>query len=47
MAKAKQIPPFDANVFSLYRRGMTVRDIQARLEALYQVQVAPGVLCAS
>jgi transposase-like protein len=41
---ARRLPRFDANVLSLYARGMTVREIQAHLEELYQVPVAPDVI---
>jgi putative transposase len=42
----RRLPQFDANVLSLYARGVSVRDIQAHLEALYQVEVAPSVISA-
>ena len=42
----RRLPQFDANVTSLYARGMSVRDIQAHLEALYQVEVSPSVISA-
>src|SRR5215475_11041611 len=41
---ARRLPRFDQNVLSLYARGMTVRDIQAHLEELYQVEVSPDVI---
>lgn len=40
----RRLPRFDQNVLSLYARGMTVREIQAHLEELYQVEVAPDVI---
>jgi putative transposase len=40
----RRLPRFDQNVLSLYARGMTVREIQAHLEELYQVSVAPDVI---
>jgi transposase-like protein len=40
----RRLPKFDQNVLSLYARGMTVRDIQAHLEELYQVSVSPDVI---
>jgi transposase-like protein len=40
----RRLPRFDQNVLSLYARGMTVRDIQAHLEELYQVDVSPDVI---
>jgi len=43
---ARRLPRFDQNVLSLYARGMTVRDIQAHLEELYQVAVAPTLISA-
>jgi putative transposase len=43
---ARRLPRFDANVLSLYARGMTVREIQEHLEELYQVEVAPSVISA-
>ena len=42
----RRLPQFDANVLSLYARGVSVRDIQAHLESLYQVEVAPSVISA-
>jgi putative transposase len=41
---ARRLPKFDLNVISLYARGMTVREIQAHLEELYQVPIAPDVI---
>jgi len=40
----RRLPRFDDNVLSLYARGMTVREIQAHLEDLYQVAVSPDVI---
>jgi putative transposase len=40
----RRLPRFDQNVLSLYARGMTVREIQAHLEELYQVAVAPDLI---
>jgi len=42
----RRLPQFDAHVLSLYARGITVRDIQAHLEQLYQVEVSPSVISA-
>ena len=42
----RRLPQFDANVLSLYGRGMTVREIQGHLEQLYQVEVSPAVISA-
>jgi transposase-like protein len=42
----RRLPQFDATVLSLYARGVTVREIQAHLEQLYQVEVAPSVISA-
>jgi len=42
----RRLPQFDANVLSLYARGISVRDIQAHLEELYQVEVSPSVISA-
>jgi transposase-like protein len=42
----RRLPQFDANVLSLYARGVSVREIQAHLEQLYQVEVAPSVISA-
>ena len=42
----RRLPQFDANVLSLYARGISVRDIQAHLEELYQVEVAPSTISA-
>ncbi len=41
---ARRLPKFDQNVLSLYARGMSVRDIQAHLEELYQVDVSPEMI---
>jgi transposase-like protein len=43
---ARRLPRFDQNVLSHYARGMTVRDIQAHLEDLYQVEVTPTFISA-
>jgi putative transposase len=43
---ARRLPRFDANVLSLYARGMSVREIQEHLEELYQVEVAPSFISA-
>ncbi len=43
---ARRLPRFDQSVLSLYARGMTVREIQAHLEALYQIDVAPSLISA-
>lgn len=42
----RRLPQFDATVLSLYARGMTVRDIQAHVEQLYQTAVSPSVISA-
>lgn len=42
----RRLPRFDANVLSLYARGMSVREIQEHLEELYQVAVSPSVISA-
>ena len=42
----RRLAQFDANVLSLYARGVSVREIQAHLEQLYQVEVAPSVISA-
>ena len=42
----RRLPQFDANVLSLYARGISVRDIQAHLEGLYQVEVSASVITA-
>jgi putative transposase len=42
----RRLPQFDANVLSLYARGVTVREIQAHLEQLYQVDVSPALISA-
>ena len=43
---ARRLPRFDQNVISLYARGMTVREIRAHLEELYQVEVSPSLISA-
>jgi putative transposase len=42
----RRLPGFDQKVLSLYARGLTVREIRAHLEELYQVEVAPAVISA-
>jgi len=42
----RRLPQFDANVLSLYARGVTVREIQAHLEQLYQVEISPALISA-
>ena len=42
----RRLPGFDQKVVSLYGRGMTVREIQAHLEELYQIPIAPSVISA-
>ena len=44
--RGRRLPQFDANVLSLYARGVSVREIQAHLEQLYQVEVSPSVISA-
>lgn len=43
---ARRLPRFDQNVLSLYARGMSVREIRAHLEELYQVEVTPSLISA-
>ena len=38
----RRLPRFDENVLSLYARGISVRDIQAHLEELYQLDISPA-----
>jgi putative transposase len=40
----RRLPKFDANVLSLYARGLTVREIQGHLEQLYEIPIAPDVI---
>ena len=42
----RRLPQFDANVLSLYARGVTVREIQGHLEQLYQIEVSPATITA-
>lgn len=35
---------FDEKIISMYARGMTVREIQAHLEEMYQVEVSPSLI---
>jgi putative transposase len=35
---------FDANIISLYSRGLTTREIQQHLEEIYQVEVSAGLI---
>jgi putative transposase len=35
---------FDANILSLYARGLTTREIQQHLEEIYGVDVSPGLI---
>src|SRR4029077_5199480 len=34
---------FDANIISLYARGLSTREIQQHLEEIYHVEVSPGL----
>ena len=40
----RRLPKFDANVLSLYARGMSVREIQGHLEQLYEMPIAADVI---
>lgn len=42
----RRLPKFDQHVLALYARGVSVREIQAYLEELYQVEVAPSFISA-
>ncbi|MCJ7629418.1 MAG: IS256 family transposase [Longimicrobiales bacterium] len=42
----RRLPGFDEKVIALYARGMTVREIQAHLKELYQVEVSPTLISA-
>ncbi len=35
---------FDANILSLYARGLSTREIQRHLEEIYHVEVSPGLI---
>lgn len=35
---------FDANIISLYSRGLSTREIQQHLEEIYHVEVSPGLI---
>ena len=35
---------FDANIISLYARGLSTREIQQHLEEIYHVEVSPGLI---
>ena len=35
---------FDANILSLYSRGLSTREIQQHLEEIYHVEVSPGLI---
>ncbi len=35
---------FDAQVISLYARGLSARDVQAHLRQIYQVEVSPDLI---
>jgi len=41
---ARRLPGFDAKVLSLSARGLTVREIQAHLEELYGIEIAPDLV---
>ena len=43
---ARRLPRFDQNVIALSARGMSVREIRAHLEELYQVEVPPSLISA-
>ena len=40
----RRLPKFDATVLSLYARGLSVREIQAHVEQLYEIPIAPDVI---
>lgn len=40
----KKLPGFEGKIIALYARGMTVRDIQAMLEAQYHIEVSPDFI---
>ena len=41
---AKRLPLFNAQIISLYSRGMTVRDIQAHLNEFYGVDISSELI---
>ena len=43
---ARRLPKFDAQVLSLYARGLTTREIREHLEEFYQVDVDPQFISA-
>ena len=43
---ARRLPGFDAQVLSLYARGVTARDIRAHLEERYAVEISPDLVSA-
>ena len=40
----RRLPGFDDKVISLYARGMTVREIQAHIEEIYQTEVSHDLI---
>lgn len=40
----RRLPGFDDKIISMYARGMTVREIQAHIEEIYQTQVSPDLI---
>lgn len=39
-----RIPGFDDKIIALYARGMSVRDIQAQLHEMYEIEVSPDLI---
>jgi putative transposase len=42
----RRVPGFDEKIVSMYARGMSVRDIQGHLRALYGIDVSPDLVSA-
>jgi len=40
----RRFPDFDAQIISMYARGMSVRQIRGHLEELYRVDVSPDLI---
>ena len=39
-----EVAGFDANIISLYARGLSTREIQQHLEEIYHVEVSPALI---
>ena len=42
----RRFPGFDEKIIAMYARGMSTRDIQARIEEIYGIEVSPALVSA-